>query len=62
VQAVKLCDRLHNTRSLPASNPTEEDVADYASETRRTLLPLAKGTRHAGLAKAARLLKAELAK
>lgn len=62
VKAVKLCDRLHNTRSLPASNPTEEDVADYAHETRAKLLPLAKGAKHAGLARAARLLSDELAK
>lgn len=61
VKTIKLCGRLHNTRSLAASNPTPERVTEYAKETRENLLPLADGARHAGLATAAALISAELA-
>lgn len=60
VKAVKLCDRVHNLRSLRASGRSKEEIEKYRKETRANLLPLAASSVNQSLLKAGELLLQEL--
>lgn len=60
VRAVKLCDRVHNLRTLDATARSEENKAAYRKETRDELLPMAASSIHQSLLKAGALLLQEM--
>ncbi len=60
VRAVKICDRVHNLRSLPKSGRGAEHTAQYKKATRENLLPLCATSTDTRLLKAAELLLQEL--
>jgi (p)ppGpp synthase/HD superfamily hydrolase len=60
VRAVKLCDRIHNIRTLNGSGRGTTKIVSYTRETREKLLPLATETEDATLKKAGDLLLKEL--
>ncbi|MCA8916074.1 MAG: bifunctional phosphoribosyl-AMP cyclohydrolase/phosphoribosyl-ATP diphosphatase HisIE [Planctomycetes bacterium] len=62
VRAIKMCDRVHNLRSLPDSGRSAEEVAHYVKESRAHLLPLAASTTDQRLLRAGDLLLKELYK
>ncbi|MBK9975466.1 MAG: bifunctional phosphoribosyl-AMP cyclohydrolase/phosphoribosyl-ATP diphosphatase HisIE [Planctomycetes bacterium] len=62
VKAVKLCDRVHNLRSMAGTGLTDEYMAKYRKETRNNLLPLAASSVNQSLLKAGDLLLKELYK
>ncbi len=57
VRAIKLCDRIHNLRTLELAGRHQEKVEAYLQETREKLLPLADSAVTNELKKAAELLK-----
>jgi phosphoribosyl-ATP pyrophosphohydrolase/phosphoribosyl-AMP cyclohydrolase len=62
VKAIKLCDRVHNLRSMAGSGLTDEYMDKYRKETRNNLLPLAASSMNQSLLKAGDLLLKELYK
>lgn len=62
VRALKMCDRIHNLRSLPSSGRSAADIQKYLKETRANLLPLAASSMDQGLLRAGDLLLKELYK
>jgi (p)ppGpp synthase/HD superfamily hydrolase len=60
VRAVKICDRVHNLRSLPKSGRGVDHIAQYKKATRENLLPLCTTSTDVRLLKAAELLLQEL--
>lgn len=62
VKAVKLCDRVHNLRSMAGSGLSDEHIEKYRKETRNNLLPLAASSVNQSLLKAGDLLLKELYK
>ncbi len=62
VRALKMCDRIHNLRSLPASGRSNAEIQKYLKETRANLLPLAASSMDQGLLRAGDLLLKELYK
>jgi phosphoribosyl-ATP pyrophosphohydrolase/phosphoribosyl-AMP cyclohydrolase len=62
VRAIKLCDRVHNLRTLPESGRSREETEHYRKESRANLLPLAASTMDQPLLKAGDLLLKELYK
>ena len=60
VRAIKLCDRVHNLRSLAASGRSTARMSAYHKESREHLLPLAEGATDPALQTAAGLLRREL--
>lgn len=60
LRAVKICDRVHNLRTLPKSGRGEEHIAQYKKATRENLLPLCATSTDPRLLKAAELLLQEL--
>ena len=62
VKAIKLCDRVHNLRTMAGTGLTDEYMAKYRKETRNNLLPLAASSVNQSLLKAGDLLLKELYK
>lgn len=62
VKVVKICDRIHNLRTLKASGRSDEQIAQYKKESRERLLPLAATGIDQRLLKAGDLLLQELYK
>jgi phosphoribosyl-ATP pyrophosphohydrolase/phosphoribosyl-AMP cyclohydrolase len=62
VRAIKLCDRVHNLRTLPESGRSKAEIDHYRRESRANLLPLAASTMDQPLLKAGDLLLKELYK
>lgn len=60
VRAIKMCDRVHNLRTLPQSGRSDEQIEQYKKETRANLLPLAASSMDRKLLKAGDLLLKEL--
>ncbi len=60
LRAVKICDRVHNLRSLPKSGKGADHIAQYKKATRENLLPLCATSTDPRLLKAAELLLLEL--
>ena len=60
VRAIKMCDRVHNLRTLPNTGRTPEQIDHYKKETRANLLPLAASSMDQKLLKAGDLLLKEL--
>ena len=60
VRAIKMCDRVHNLRTLPDSGRSAEEIAKYVKESRANLLPLAASTTDQRLLRAGDLLLKEL--
>jgi (p)ppGpp synthase/HD superfamily hydrolase len=62
VRAIKLCDRVHNLRTLPESGRSPQEIDHYKQESRANLLPLAASTMDQPLLRAGDLLLKELYK
>lgn len=62
VRAIKMCDRVHNLRTLPDSGRPKEQVEQYKKDTRANLLPLAASSMDQKLLKAGELLLKEIYK
>jgi phosphoribosyl-ATP pyrophosphohydrolase/phosphoribosyl-AMP cyclohydrolase len=60
VRAIKMCDRVHNLRTLPESGRGRAEIEYYRKETRAHLLPLAASTTNQQLLRAGDLLLKEL--
>lgn len=60
VRAIKMCDRVHNLRTLPDSGRSSEEIERYKKETRANLLPLAASSMDQKLLKAGDMLLKEL--
>lgn len=60
LRAVKICDRVHNLRTLPRSGRGADHIAQYKKATRENLLPLCATSTDPRLLKAAELLLQEL--
>lgn len=60
VRAIKMCDRVHNLRTLPNSGRSAEKIEQYKKETRANLLPLAASSMDQKLLKAGDMLLKEL--
>jgi phosphoribosyl-ATP pyrophosphohydrolase/phosphoribosyl-AMP cyclohydrolase len=62
IRAIKMCDRVHNLRTLPASGRDDAEIQQYKKDTRANLLPLAASSMDQRLLKAGELLLKELYK
>jgi len=62
VKAIKLCDRVHNLRTLGETSRTPEQIQHYLKDTRANLLPLAASSMDQALLRAGELLLKELYK
>ncbi|MBX3458740.1 MAG: bifunctional phosphoribosyl-AMP cyclohydrolase/phosphoribosyl-ATP diphosphatase HisIE [Planctomycetes bacterium] len=62
VRAIKMCDRVHNLRTLESSGRAKAEIDKYRKETRANLLPLAASSMDQALLKAGDLLLKELYK
>ncbi|MBZ0136254.1 MAG: bifunctional phosphoribosyl-AMP cyclohydrolase/phosphoribosyl-ATP diphosphatase HisIE [Planctomycetes bacterium] len=62
VRAIKMCDRVHNLRTLPESGRGTDEIDRYKKETRANLLPLAASSMDQKLLKAGDMLLKELYK
>lgn len=62
VRAIKMCDRVHNLRTLAGSGRSKKQIEKYIKETRANLLPLAASSMDQRLLKAGDLLLKELYK
>jgi (p)ppGpp synthase/HD superfamily hydrolase len=60
VRAIKMCDRIHNLRTLPDSGRSAQAIETYKKETRANLLPLAASSMDQKLLRAGDLLLKEL--
>lgn len=62
IRAIKMCDRVHNLRTLPVSGRDDAEIQQYKKDTRANLLPLAASSMDQRLLKAGDLLLKELYK
>ncbi|MCA8910353.1 MAG: bifunctional phosphoribosyl-AMP cyclohydrolase/phosphoribosyl-ATP diphosphatase HisIE [Planctomycetes bacterium] len=62
VRAVKLCDRIHNLRTLDNSGRSKDRIDQYRKDTRANLLPLAASSMDQKLLRAGELLLQEIYK
>jgi phosphoribosyl-ATP pyrophosphohydrolase/phosphoribosyl-AMP cyclohydrolase len=62
IKAIKMCDRIHNLRTLEGSGRSKAQIDKYRKETRANLLPLAASSMDQRLLKAGDMLLKELYK
>ena len=60
VRTVKICDRIHNLRTLPGSGRPADQIEQYKKDTRANLLPLAASSMDQKLLRAGEMLLKEI--